>query len=176
MAFGFFSSGITVIIEAALQKHYLGTTDHPGLIACAAMLFLNVTCFGLFVEGVGFCYIAEIWPNHTRGEGYALGMFSLCVSSIIWLQSAPTAFDSIGWKFYIIFIVFDALAAAAVLFYPNTLGKPLEEVAALFGDDDMVAVFQADLDSGVLMGENKSAEAIQKAEAGQIDEVETANA
>ncbi|KAL1897470.1 hypothetical protein Sste5346_004208 [Sporothrix stenoceras] len=146
MSFGFAVSGVTVIIEAALQKHYLGTTNRSGLIACAAMLFLNVTCLGLFVEGVGFTYVAEIWPTYVRGEGYAIGMCSLCVASIVWLQSAPTAFANIGWKFYIIFIVFDALAAVVIWFYPDTRGKPLEEIAVLFGDRDQVAVFQSDLD------------------------------
>ncbi|KIL88485.1 hypothetical protein FAVG1_08566 [Fusarium avenaceum] len=138
MSFGFLTCGITVILEAALQKHYLGTTDKAGLAACTAMLFLNVTCFCLFVEGVGFCYIAEIWPTFVRGEGYALGMCSLCVTSIIWLQAAPSAFEAIGWKFYIIFIVVDALAAVVTWFYPDTLGKPLEEIAAVFGDKDVV--------------------------------------
>ncbi|CAK7235170.1 hypothetical protein SBRCBS47491_009200 [Sporothrix bragantina] len=146
MSFGFAASGITVIIEAALQKNYLGTTNRAGLIACAAMLFLNVTCLGLFVEGVGFTYVAEIWPTYVRGEGYAIGMFSLCIASIIWLQSAPTAFANIGWKFYIIFIVFDALAAVMINFYPDTRGRPLEEIAELFGDKDEVAVFQSELD------------------------------
>ncbi|KAI1046059.1 hypothetical protein LB505_013978 [Fusarium chuoi] len=140
MCVGFATCGITVAIEAALQKHYLGTSYQPGLIACTAFLFLNVTCFGLFVEGPGFTYIAEIWPTFLRGEGYALGMCSLCVTSIIWLQSAPTAFETIGWKFYIIFIVIDAIAAVVVWFYPDTLGKPLEEIAGAFGDADMVAL------------------------------------
>ncbi|KAJ5648707.1 hypothetical protein N7490_005079 [Penicillium lividum] len=148
MSFGYFTCGVTVIIEAVLQKYYLGTTNHAGLGACAAMLFLNVIFFGLFVEGAGFTYVAEIWPTYARGEGYALGMCTLCVTSIIWLQSSPTAFDTIGWKFYIIFIVFDAIAMVVVWFYPDTRGKPLEEVGALFGDKDMVAVFQSDLDNG----------------------------
>lgn len=146
MSFGYFTCGVTVIIEAVLQKYYLGTTNHAGLSACAAMLFLNVACFGLFVEGAGFTYVAEIWPTYVRGEGYALGMCTLCVTSIVWLQSSPTAFNTIGWKFYIIFIVFDALAMVVVWFYPNTRGKPLEEVGALFGDKD-IAVFQSDLKS-----------------------------
>ncbi|CAK7200317.1 hypothetical protein SEUCBS139899_003008 [Sporothrix eucalyptigena] len=146
LSFGFAVSGITVIVEAALQKNFLGTTNRSGLIACAAMLFLNVTCLGLFVEGVGFTYVAEIWPTYVRGEGYAIGMASLCIASIVWLQAAPTAFANISWKFYIIFIVFDALAAAVIWFYPDTRGKPLEEIAVLFGDKDQVAVFQSDLD------------------------------
>ncbi len=70
--------------------------------------------------------------------------------NIVWLQSAPTAFASLHWRFYLIPIVFDALAAPVIwLCFPDTRGKPLEEVAALFGDEDLVAVFQRDIDYSV---------------------------
>ena len=29
--------------------------------------------------------------------------------------------------------------------FPDTLNKPLEEIAALFGDDDLVAIYQRDV-------------------------------
>lgn len=32
-----------------------------------------------------------------------------------------------------------------ILFFPNTKGLPLEEIAALFGDIDEVAVYQRDI-------------------------------
>lgn len=40
-----------------------------------------------------------------------------------------------------------ALTSAVVVFFffPDTLGKPLEEVAAMFGDDDLVAIYQKDV-------------------------------
>ncbi len=70
------------------------------------------------------------------------------LSSILWLQSAPQAFATIGWKFYILLIVIGAIATVVVLLYfPKTIHKPLEEVAALFGDEDLVAVYQRDLDN-----------------------------
>lgn len=64
----------------------------------------------------------------------------------MWLQVAPIAFASIGWKFYMVFICC-AVAAAIVMFFtfPDTLNRPLEEVAALFGDDDLVAVYERDV-------------------------------
>jgi hypothetical protein len=57
--------------------------------------------------------------------------------NIIWLQAAPTAFANIGWKFYLCFII-PGLVAAPIIWtwFPNTLGVPLEEVAAIFGDQD----------------------------------------
>lgn len=35
------------------------------------------------------------------------------------------------------------------IYFPNTKGMPLEEVAAIFGDADEVAVYQRDIDIDV---------------------------
>lgn len=71
----------------------------------------------------------------------------ISLMNIIWLQSAPTAFETIGWKFYLCFIIPGSLGALVMwLFFPDTKGLPLEEVAAIFGDEDEVAVYQRDID------------------------------
>lgn len=66
----------------------------------------------------------------------SIGMASIALMNVVWLQSAPTAFEKIGWKFYLCFIIPGYLFAIVCLFfYPNTKGLALEEIAALFGDD-----------------------------------------
>lgn len=63
-----------------------------------------------------------------------IGVAGICLMNIIWLQAAPTAFQNIGWKFYLCFIIPGCIAAAGIFFYfPDTWGIPLEEVAAIFG-------------------------------------------
>lgn len=58
----------------------------------------------------------------------------------MWLQVAPIAFKNIGWKFYMVFLSCAIVASITMYFtFPDTLNKPLEEVAAMFGDDDLVA-------------------------------------
>lgn len=58
--------------------------------------------------------------------------------------------STIGWKFYLCFIIPGSLGAAIMyFFFPNTKGMPLEEVAAIFGDADEVAIFQRDIDIDV---------------------------
>lgn len=70
-----------------------------------------------------------------------------CVASyslinIMWTQVSPVAFENIGWKFYMVFVSCCVVAAVIMYFtYPDTLNKPLEEVAKLFGDDDLVALY-----------------------------------
>lgn len=49
----------------------------------------------------------------------------------------PIAFERIGWKFYLCFIIPGILSGIAIwIFFPDTKGLALEEVAALFGDQD----------------------------------------
>jgi len=62
-------------------------------------------------------------------------------------NSAPTAFEKIGWKFYLCFIIPGTIGAVVMwIWFPDTNGLPLEEVAALFGDSDEVAIYQRDIE------------------------------
>lgn len=66
--------------------------------------------------------------------------------NIIWLQAAPTAFANIGWKFYLAFIIPGTIGGVIMwIYFPDTNGLPLEEIAAIFGDEDEVAIYQADI-------------------------------
>lgn len=52
---------------------------------------------------------------------------------------APTTFATIGWKYYIVFIVIPSCGLPIIWFYfPETKGITLEEIAALF--DEKVAI------------------------------------
>lgn len=53
---------------------------------------------------------------------------------------------NIGWKYYLVFIITTSLGAIWMwIAFPDTKNKPLEEIAAIFGDANEVAVFTADL-------------------------------
>jgi len=146
ISLGLLSCTICLILEACLTRYYLGTTNSAGLGAAVAMIFLLGAAFSIFLDGPSYFYVAEIWPTHLRAHGLVLSMCTYCITTIVWLQAAPTAIDNIGWKYYLFFIVVTGTGAIIVLlFFPDTLHKPLEEIAALFGDDDEVAVFQRDL-------------------------------
>jgi hypothetical protein len=93
------------------------------------------------------------------------------------LQVAPIAFDNIGWKFFIAFIVFNVSdAIIAYFFFPETAGKTLEEIGegcldkaqkadgpgVLFGDENVQVVQR-------VVGEDaKKAEADDHEATGQV--------
>jgi hypothetical protein len=70
----------------------------------------------------------------------------ISLMNIVWLQSAPVAFANIGWKFYLAMIIPGLIGGVVMWFsFPNTKDMPLEEVAAIFGDADEVAVYEREL-------------------------------
>jgi hypothetical protein len=58
-----------------------------------------------------------------------------------------TSSSTIGWKYYLVFIICGSLGGLTMWFvFPDTNGLPLEEIAALFGDEDEIAVYQREID------------------------------
>lgn len=75
-----------------------------------------------------------------------LNIIGFCLVDILWLELAPTATAQIGWKYWLVFISISVPSAILVyLTFPDTLRKPLEEIARLFGDEDLVAIHQDDI-------------------------------
>ncbi|GAB7356242.1 hypothetical protein MBLNU459_g7058t2 [Dothideomycetes sp. NU459] len=84
-------------------------------------------------------YLISAW-------GMAIGVAGFCLVDILWLELAPTAQAAIGWKYYLVFISLSVFGAMFMYTtFPNTLGLPLEEIAKLFGDEDLVAVYQENI-------------------------------
>ena len=131
-----------MLIFTALAAQFVGTTNITGLKATVATLYFYVACYALFLEGPNFYYAGEIFPTHLRAKGMSMAMASLCAGEIIRLQSAPTAFANIGWKFYLCFILVTAVGALWVgTTFRDTRDKPLEEIAKMFGDEDLVMIY-----------------------------------
>jgi sugar porter (SP) family MFS transporter len=146
IALGIILCTIALSCEAAVTARFLGTTNKGGLAAGVAFVFVFIFFYNLVLEGPSWWYNAEIFPTHLRAKGMTTGICVFCLCNILWLQLAPTAFANIGWKFYLVFICISCASATTVYFiYPDTLNKPLEEVAMLFGDHDLVAIYQQDI-------------------------------
>jgi hypothetical protein len=65
---------------------------------------------------------------------------------VIELTNSNPSHRNIGWKFYLPFIIPGSLGGIAMwLWWPETRGLPLEEIAAIFGDSDEVAIYQRDI-------------------------------
>ena len=96
-----------------------------------------------YCVGPEWAYLGEIFPTHIRAEGMCLAISFIALTNICYTQAAPVAFVAVGWKFYLLFIIFIFIGGFVILFfYPDTRGKTLEEIAEIFGDADEVAIYE----------------------------------
>lgn len=93
-----------------------------------------------------------------------LNIISFSATNLLWLELSPTAFANIEWKFYLVFICLSFCNAFVIyLFFPDTLGRPLEEIAQLFGDD-------MDMEDNEYQNANLSEKDSEKEQEGHVEE------
>jgi hypothetical protein len=80
--------------------------------------------------------LIENRPTSIRATGTATGYAIFNIIVILLTQITPLAIEEISWRYFLIFVICDAIFIVIfVLFYPETKNKTLEEIAALFGDE-----------------------------------------
>ncbi|KAL2842007.1 general substrate transporter [Aspergillus pseudoustus] len=145
--------GIVVVlsVEAALQAQFLGTSNRAAQNAAIVFLFLVATPFwSFFLDATQFIYVSEIFPTHIRSQGVAVGMAGYYLADIILLCAGPTAFNTLQWRFFLLFICYSACSAIFVYLYcPETKGRSLEEINEVFGDQLVANVEDGDKKSEV---------------------------
>ncbi|TVY28434.1 High-affinity glucose transporter [Lachnellula hyalina] len=132
---------IALSIQCALQKTYLNSDNKAGINASVAFYFIFIVFYSFSVDGVVYIYNAEIWPNHLRSKGVTFGLGSYFLFGIAYNSPAALAFDTIGWKYYLVFICMTAVCTLLiVLTFPETKGLTLEDINMKFGDKVVVAI------------------------------------
>lgn len=132
---------VSLIFLCALSAEYLGTDSIAGLRAAVFFAFFYIFWWCFFMDATQYIYVTEIFPNHLRTQGVALGISSFYLASEVILVGAPVALANIGWKFYLVLIVPSLFYIAVIYFlFPETKGRTLEEIGTLFGDEAHVAL------------------------------------
>lgn len=104
----------------ACLARYGGTDNKLGNGFGVFFLYLFVTFFGGSMDASSYVYSSEIFPTSIRAQGAGFSVSGLFCFSLIYTMCAPVAFNSIGWKYYLIFIIVPIFGAAMMyLFYPE---------------------------------------------------------
>jgi MFS family permease len=94
-----------------------------------------------FCDTTMYLYVSEIFPTEIRPIGMGFSLFGQFASTIILLQTAPIGIVNVGWKYYLVIIVWCIFFIPIVyFFFPETAKLSLEEISARFGDDVAVHV------------------------------------
>lgn len=129
---------VSLVFLCALSAEYLDTSNMSGLRAAVFFMFFYIFWWSFFMDATQYVYVAEIFPNHLRPQGVALGLTIFYLASEVTLVGAPVALNKIGWKFYLVLIIPSACYLVAMYFlFPETKGRTLEEIGALFGDENV---------------------------------------
>ncbi|KAF8680126.1 Permeases of the major facilitator superfamily [Rhizoctonia solani] len=127
-------TGKTVLLLSGAYGTFGHNSVGQGFII--AFIFCYTFIYYLGFNSVTWTYGAEVLPLHIRSKGNALAAFSHFVFNIAVNQAAPTAFATIGYRFYALFIALNLCTAVMVwAYFPETKGLSLEEIADLFGDE-----------------------------------------
>ncbi|KAJ5648371.1 hypothetical protein N7490_004743 [Penicillium lividum] len=127
--------GAVLCVEATLAQ-YVDFSDsnanQNALRAAIAMFFV----FSLFFTALGmisWIYPAEIFPTAIRARGSSAATATNWSVNLIFAQCSPIGLTNIGSNYFYCFVAFNWVAMVIVwFFYPETVGRSLEEVEDVF--------------------------------------------
>ncbi|KAG9237132.1 general substrate transporter [Amylocarpus encephaloides] len=158
------TSGLGMLVSYIIITGLSGSFDTTKLkgtgLAVIPMLFIFYGFYDIAFTPLLVSYPAEIWQYELRSRGVAVVQSSTFAALFFNLFVNPIALDSIGWKYYIVYIVILIVLCVTIWFaYPETRGMSLEEIAKVFDGDD------AALQQGVILSaveENMAANGVGK--------------
>ncbi|RDW66005.1 lactose permease [Coleophoma cylindrospora] len=137
------SSFIGMIIIAvpfiSLSAVYLEKAEQRTAYGVIICLFLYDIAYNVACNPLLYSYPTEIMPFFMRSKGLAIKNMVGQVALIINMYVNPIALSAIGYHYYIVFLALNCLWLALIwVFFPETKGYTLEELAGLFENNDMV--------------------------------------
>lgn len=117
-----------------------------GLAFGVVAFYLFLAVYSLGIDVCGVVWYSEVFPNHIRAKGICLSIATIALTDLVYLQATATAFATIGYKFYLLFICI-CLVGGIVFYFilPETKGIPLEEIAKIFGETEDIMIYSEDV-------------------------------
>ncbi|EXJ66148.1 uncharacterized protein A1O5_10764 [Cladophialophora psammophila CBS 110553] len=133
---GLTGSVFALTLYTIMVARYAGTSNRVGCGFGVFFVYLYTTFYGFCLDSTSYVYCSEIFPAYMRTTGMAVSIIGYFAPALLFGQLAPTAFATIGWKYYLIFILVPACGLPVIwLYFPETKQLSLEEIAALFGEE-----------------------------------------
>ncbi len=109
--------------------------NKPAGAAAAFGLYLFIAAFSSTWLPVGWMYAAEVSALAVRSQVAAISAGAQYACNFAVVMVTPVGIGSIGWKYFVIFGVFNAVTVPILwFFFPEVAGLSLEGVDELFAD------------------------------------------
>ncbi|CEJ91447.1 Putative MFS monosaccharide transporter [[Torrubiella] hemipterigena] len=130
-------SGVILIeIYTAVMQRFFQDTDNKigkGFTILGIYIFA-IVYYGM-LNSTTWLYGAEVLPVALRSKVMGLASASHFIMNVAVTEAGPSAFANIRENYYYVFVCCTSFfLAIAYFFFPETRQKPLEEIAASFGD------------------------------------------
>ena len=131
-----FGMGAALCVNATLAQYFdpETSTNTNALRASVSMNFV----FSVFFTSLGvisWVYPAEIMPTAIRARGTSLSTVTNWSLNLLFAQCSPLALSKMGYRYFYIFAALNWVGGVLIyFFYPETLGRTLEQLDELFGD------------------------------------------
>ncbi|KAF5573552.1 hexose transporter [Fusarium subglutinans] len=137
----FLTSAVTMLVSYIIITGLSGSFANTGSSAVGTavipMLFIFFAGYDIALTPLVISYPVEIWQFRLRSRGFSVLWLSGILAGIFNMFVNPIALESIGWKYYFIFIVFlIGFLVIAYFCYPETKGRTLEQMAFIFDGED----------------------------------------
>ncbi|KAK0254028.1 hypothetical protein LTR91_010503 [Friedmanniomyces endolithicus] len=140
--------GMTIVFACwtGASADYANTKNKDAGAAVVAMIFVYYWAYTL-MHPLTYIYITEVFPFVIRAKGVGVTQTFTRAASAFNIFVNPIGLDGIGWKYYIVYVVWLAVESLIIYFvYPETKGPSLEELSQLFEDENPLSKGRLDLE------------------------------
>jgi len=129
---------ILVILSALTVATADYSLNHRNLSAqvALALIFLHNPAYNVGFGSLDYSFVPEIFPFQLRASGIALYQWWNRGGLFFAQFVNPIGIDALGWRWYIVYCVWDVFQVAFVyVMFPETSGRTLEELTFLYEED-----------------------------------------
>jgi sugar porter (SP) family MFS transporter len=127
-------SAVGMSVSMAVLAGTTSVSDNTGTLAAAVVfLFIFEFIFTVGYSGLTFLYATEVAPLQLRAAISAVSTAAVWTFNFLLAEVTPVGFNTISYRYYIIFAVLNAAIVPVVyFFFPETNGRTLEEIDEIF--------------------------------------------
>ncbi|KAL2839500.1 general substrate transporter [Aspergillus pseudoustus] len=110
-----------------------GSLNSSASNATLGFIFIFGAVFSFFLTPLQALYPVEVLSYEMRAKGMAFSSLAVNAAGLLNQFAWPVSLDNIGWKTYIVFVVWDAIQFVLMyFFFPETKDRTLEELDQIF--------------------------------------------